>query len=151
MLGSKQTPAIIRQGARKPKEGEGHLYLHGEEWFTNQGAAQYSRCLKQVDRNFVFRAKGHPDVKGQVQMSFWTDPASGLREILLLIPKGQYGQLAKGVAYTIHPVNNVAGFRWKMKEGLTVTRELSLEEKLEALEERVKKLEQRLQEVEKKK
>jgi hypothetical protein len=119
-LESKDTPDVIRQGARRPKKGEGHLYLHVNEWFADQDKMQYLTFLKQVDRSFVFRAKGQPEVKGQVQLSFWTDAASGLREILLVIPKEEYAQMAKGVVYSIEPVNAVAGYQWKLKEGLTV-------------------------------
>jgi hypothetical protein len=150
-LGAKDTPEVIRQGARNPREGEGHLFLHGDEWFAGQDYVQYKKFLMRVDKHFVFRAKGHPDVKGQVELSFWTDASKNLREILLVIPKGEYAKLAKGVAYTIHPVNAVADYQWKVKKGLTIRRELSLEERLDELQERLEKLEKRLAEWEKKK
>jgi hypothetical protein len=150
-LESKDTPAVIRQGARRPKEGEGHLYLHADEWFADQGKEQYLPFLKQVDRSFVFRAKGQPDVKGQVQLSFWADGRTGLREILLVVPKSEYAKMAKGVIYTVHPVNATEGYQWKVKDGLTITREASWEEKFDSLQQRVEKLERRLQELEKQK
>jgi hypothetical protein len=150
-LESKETPEVIRTGARRPKEGEGHLYLHADEWFADRGKMQYVAFLKQVDRNFVFRAKGQPDVRGHVQHSFWSDGSVNLREILLVVPKGEYARMAKGVAYTIHPVNATAGHQWKVKDGLTITREVSLEEQLETLQQRLDKLEHRVQESEKKK
>ena len=150
-LASKDTPDVIRQGARRPKEGEGHMYLHGDEWFADQDKTQYLKFLRQVDRSFVFRAKGHTDVKGQVQLSFWTDPSSGLRDILLVIPKEEYAKMANGVAYAVHPMNSAAACQWRVKEGLTITRGQSLEEKQEILQERFNKLEKRLEELEKKK
>ena len=150
-LGSKDTPEVIRQGARRPKEGEGHLYVHGEEWFAAQDKAQYLKFLQQVDRNFLLRAERHPDIKGEIQISLWMDGRSNLREILLVISKDEYAKMAKGVAYTIQPVNSKANYQWKVKAGLTVTRELSLEEKLDALQERLDDLEKRSEEVEKKK
>jgi RNA polymerase sigma factor (sigma-70 family) len=121
-LESDDTPDVIRKGARKPKEGEGHLYIHVDEWFKDQDKTQYLPFLKQVDRGFVLRAEGQPDIKGQVQLSFWTDAASGLREILLVIPKEEYAKMAKGVAYSIRPGNSVAGYQWKVEDGLTVSR-----------------------------
>jgi ubiquinone biosynthesis protein UbiJ len=39
---------------------------------------------------------------------------------------------------------------WKVKDGLTIKREQSAEDKLDALQERVDKLEKRLEELEKK-
>jgi hypothetical protein len=120
-LESKETPNVIQQTARRPREGEGHLYIHADEWFQDQDKMQYMTFLKQVDRGFIFRAEGQPDVKAQVQLSFWADGGTGLREILLLVPKGEYAKMAKGVAYTIHPLNAVAGYQCKVKEGLTIS------------------------------
>ena len=150
-LESKDTAEMIRQGARRPKEGEGHVYIHADEWLPGQGKDQYLTFLNQVDRSLVFRAEGHPDVKGQVQPSFWVDDRSGLREILLIVPRDQYAKMARGVTYTIHPVHAVGGYEWKVKDGVTITREASLEEKLDGVIERVDKLEKRLQEIERQK
>jgi TolA-binding protein len=69
----------------------------------------------------------------------------------LVVPKNEYAKMAKGVGYTLHPVNAVAGYQWKVKDGLAITREASLEEKLDSLQRRVDKLEQRLKELEKQK
>jgi hypothetical protein len=60
--------------------------------------------------------------------------------------------MAKGVVYAIHPVNGVADYQWKVKDGLTIkrdTRELSAE-RLDTLQEQVNKLEKRLEELERK-
>jgi hypothetical protein len=149
--GSKDTPEVIRNTASKPQNGEGHLYVHGDEWFADQDHLQYKKFLQRADKSFVFRAKGHPDVKGAIQLSFWTDPSINLREILLVIPRDEFAKMTKGVAYTIQPVNAVAGYRWGVKEGLTISREPSLEDKLDALLERLDKLEKRVGELEKKK
>jgi hypothetical protein len=37
----------------------------------------------------------------------------------------------------------VVGYRWRVKEGLTITREMSVEEKLDALRESLDKLEKK--------
>jgi hypothetical protein len=152
-LGSKETPEVIRQTARPPHAGEGHLYVHADEWFPDQDHVQYKKFMARADRKFVLRAAGQPDVNAELQMSFWTDGRAGLREILVVIPADQLARMAKGVAYTLHPVNTNPDYHWKIKEGLTVTREdaKSVEDKLEALRERVEKLEKRLEEFEKKK
>ena len=143
-LGSKDTPEIIRQGAQRPKEGEGHLYMHGEEWFADQGKDQYLKFMQRADRNVTLRAKDHPTIKGEIQMSLWADGPTNLREILLVIPKSEYAKMAKSVDYSIQPVNSVSNFLWKVKGGLSVSRELSIEETLDALKERLDKLEKRL-------
>jgi hypothetical protein len=150
-LDSKDTPALIREGARRPTQGEGHLLIHGEEWVPDQDHLQYKKFMSRVDKNFLFRAKGQADIRGQMEMSFWTGGPSNLREILVVIPPQEFAKMAKGVAYTIHPVNAAADYQWKVKEGLTIKREPSAEEKLDALQERLDKLEKRLEELEKKK
>ena len=39
------------------------------------------------------------------------------------IPPEEYTKMARGIAYTIHPVNGKPGYTWKVKDGLTITRE----------------------------
>jgi len=112
------------------------LYVHGEEWFADQDRAQYLKFLQKVDRKLLLSSEGHPDIKCEIQMSLWADARSNLRDILLVISKDEYAQMAKRVAYTIQPVNSKANYQWKVNAGLTVTREMSLEEKLDALQER---------------
>jgi hypothetical protein len=128
-LQSTETPESIRQGARKPRQGEAHLYIHGDEWFPDRDKLQYQEFIARADKTFILRAKGHPEVKGALQMSFWADGPSNLREILMVVPKGEFAKMAKDVAYSIHPVNSVADYQWKVKEGLTVTRPATLEQK----------------------
>jgi hypothetical protein len=149
-LDSKDTPAPIREGARRPKEGEGHFYIHGDEWFQDQDHLQYKKFMMRVDKNLLLRAKGQPDIKAQVEMSFWTSGSSNLHEILVVIPTKEFAKMGQGVAYSIQPVNSMADYQWKVKEGLTIARELSLEKKVEKLQERLEKVEKRLKELEKK-
>ena len=42
---------------------------------------------------------------------------------MVMIPAAEYAKMAKGTPYTLHPVNGKPGFAWKVKEGLTFTRE----------------------------
>jgi hypothetical protein len=150
-LESKDTPDMIRQGARKPSNGEAHLFVHGEEWFADQDHLQYRNFINRADKRVVLRAEGHPDVKGEMQLSFWTNPPSDIRDILIVIPKDEAAKLAPGATYTLHPANSVADYQWKVKKGVTIARDEPLEEKLDALQKRVEKLEKRLEELEKKK
>jgi hypothetical protein len=103
--------------------GSGLLMIHGDEWFAGRDHLQYKVFMMRADRDLVFRAKGRPDVKGQVQISFYTQESKGLREIEVVIPPAEYAKMAKGVPYTLHPANGKPGYKWKVKEGLTLTRE----------------------------
>jgi hypothetical protein len=150
-LESKDAPEMIRQKAARPKDGEAHLYVHGEEWFPDQDHLQYRKFISRTDKSFVLRAEGHPDIKAEMQLSFWTHAPIDLRDILIVIRKEEFAKMAQGVAYTLHPANSVAEYKWKMKEGLTITRDVPLEEKLDTLQKRLEKLEKRVEELEKKK
>ena len=96
--------------------------IHGQEWFPGRDHLQYKEFMRRADPAIVFRAKGHKDVKGFVTMSFVTG-SNALREMEVLILPEEFKKMAKGVAYTIHPVNGKPGYTWKVKEGLTITRE----------------------------
>lgn len=79
--------------------------------------------MKRSDRNFVLRAKGKPDVNAQVQMSFWTAPSRDLREIEVLIPPADLPKMAKGTAYSLHPINDNPRYGRKVRDGVTITRD----------------------------
>jgi hypothetical protein len=103
--------------------GDNQLMIHCNEWFPDRDHLQYKVFMYRADPELVFRAKGRPDVKARVEMGFFTNPSNGVREILVLIPSAEYATMAKGVPYTLHPVNGRPGYAWKVKEGLTFTRE----------------------------
>ena len=103
--------------------GDNQLMIHCDEWFPDRDHLQYKVFMYRADPELVFRAKGRPDVKARVEMGFITNPSTGLREILVTIPSAEYAKMAKGTPYTLHPVNGKAGYAWKVKDGLTFTRE----------------------------
>ena len=105
----------------QPDPRLGRLMIHGEEWFPDRNHLQYKEFMRRADRDFLFRAKGHPDVKGFLTMSFVT-ASTDVRDMEVLIPAEEFAKMAKGVAYTIHPINGKAGYTWKVKDGLTIAR-----------------------------
>ncbi len=122
--GSKEMPRTIQYPPGRHAEGTGHLLIHGEEWFEDAGNhLQYKVFLERADKKIMFKAKGQPDIKGEIKMSFWTAPAEKVREIELIIPPKEFAKMAKGVPYTLHPVNSNARYQWKVREGVTITRE----------------------------
>jgi RNA polymerase sigma factor (sigma-70 family) len=130
---STDAPQVIRERSRRPRVGEGHLYVHVKERLASQDTVQYLKFLKQADRRFLFRAKDRPEIKGEVQFSIWSDSASDLREILLVIPKEEYAKMAPGVEYSINPANSTAGYQWKITGGLTIRRGPSSDNTVDAL------------------
>jgi hypothetical protein len=109
--------------ARPLPPGDNELMIHCDEWFADRDHVQYKVFMRRADPELVFRAKGRPDVKARVEMSFITHPSQGLREIMVLIPSAEHAKMEKGTPYTLHAVNGRPGYEWKVKEGLTFTRE----------------------------
>jgi hypothetical protein len=122
--GSKEMPSMVNYAPNRHPAGTGHLLIHTEEWFEDAGDyLQYRVFLHRADKNIVFKARGKSDVKGQIQTSFWTHASSNLREIEVIIPPDEFAKMAKGVPYTLHPVNSNPRYQWKVREGVTITRE----------------------------
>jgi hypothetical protein len=116
-------PSLVQYPPGRVPEGTGHLLVHGEEWFEDAGDyLQYKAFLRQADPNLTFKAEGRPDVRGKIRLSFWTDPSKDVREIEVVIPPDEFAKMAKGVSYTLHPVNANPRYRWKVREGVTITR-----------------------------
>lgn len=129
-----------------------HFFVHCREWVDNAGDyLQYKLFMQRADRNFVLRAKGRPDVPCQVSTSFYTHRSRNLCELEVVVPSAEFTKLVKETAYTLHPVNTVAGYRWEVKDGVTLRREPALGEKLDAILDRLDRIEKRVAELEKKK
>jgi hypothetical protein len=110
-------------GAKAPADGAGHLLVHGDEWFENAADyLQYKAFMKRSDRDFIFRAKGQPDVKGALSMTFFTHASTSIRELEIIIPPAELAKMARGVPYTLQPRNSRADFQWRVTSGLTITR-----------------------------
>jgi RNA polymerase sigma factor (sigma-70 family) len=124
-LGSKDVPEYVRDHAgRPPQDGSGRLFFHGEEWLNDAGDyLQYKAFLWRADPEFILKAKDQPDVKARVGGTYYTHATTKLREMEVVIPAPEMAKMAKGVAYTIHPVNGKKGYEWKVRDGVTVTRE----------------------------
>jgi hypothetical protein len=104
--------------------GDRRFYIHCREWLDNAGDyLQYKLFMRRADRRLVLRAKGQPDVACQISMNFYTNHSENLCELEVVIPAAEYARMAKSVAYTLHPLNGKQGFEWRVREGLTLTRE----------------------------
>jgi hypothetical protein len=123
-LGSKETPAIVRDSTSAPQDGSGRLYVRGEEWLADAGDyLQYKAFLWRADTEFVLKAKGQPDVKARVTGNFITYISEKVRDMEVVVAADEMKKMEKGVAYTLHPVNGKKGYEWKVGDGVTVTRE----------------------------
>jgi RNA polymerase sigma factor (sigma-70 family) len=102
---------------------DAHFFVHCQEWLEDAGDyLQYKLFMRRADRNFLLRAKGQPDVSCQISMNFYTHRSRHLCELEVVIPSSEYAKMARGVQYTIHPLNGKKGYEWKVHEGVKLTR-----------------------------
>ena len=134
-------PEVREMAARSGGQG-GRFFVHGAEWFADMDHLQYKVFMRRADKNFLLRAEGHPDVPCSITMGFVTNGSKNLRDLEVLLPQGEES-LAKGVRYRLHPLNAGSEYHWKVKDGLTISRPVSLEEKVKELERRIETLERR--------
>jgi hypothetical protein len=150
---AKDAPSQIQdaKGASIPS-GATRLWLHGDEWFDDAGDyLQYKLFLGRVDGNFVLRSKGHEALKCHLSGLYVTLASQKVREMELVISSEEYAKMTKGTAYTLEPVNSKPNYKWKVRVGLTITRQPTVDEKLDAIMERLDRLEKQVEELQKKK
>jgi RNA polymerase sigma factor (sigma-70 family) len=120
---AKDAPAEIRELKWSKEPGSGRFFIHCHEWFDDAGEyLQYKLFMRRSDRKFILRAKGQTDVACELSQSFFTLRSKKLCELEVVISPAEYGKMASGVAYTLHPVNGKKEYEWKVREGLTLTR-----------------------------
>jgi hypothetical protein len=121
---AEDAPAEIRELKWGKEAGSGRFFVHCAEWLENAGDyLQYKLFMRRADTGFVLRAKGQPDVSCKVSMNFYTQRSRNLCELEVIIPADGFAKMVKGVAYTLHPANGRKGYEWKVREGLTLTRD----------------------------
>jgi hypothetical protein len=122
--GSKDVPNFLQGRISRPRDGSGLLLLHGEEWLADgDGYLQYKVFLMRADPEFVLKAEGKPDVRARLGGQYFTAPDQNVHDMEVMIPAAEFAKMARGVRYTIHPANGSKGYGWRVREGLTVTRE----------------------------
>jgi hypothetical protein len=65
---------------------------------------------------FVLRAEAQLDVKAGLSSAFTTWASREIREF----EPAEFGKVAKRVRYTLHPANGRSGYKWGIKDGMTV-------------------------------
>ena len=71
-------------------------------------------------RELVLRAPGKPDVTCRLSQSFIAGGPQKLRELEVVLPASEFAKMAKGVAYTLHPVNGKKGYTWAVGDGVAI-------------------------------
>ena len=103
-------------------DGSRSLLVHAEEWFEDESGPQYRPFLEAAGKEFLFKADGRQDVHGRVTTSSITWHSRNLHEIEVLIPREEFAKLAPGVEYALTPPDDVAGYAWKTKGRVMITK-----------------------------
>lgn len=121
---SKDAPKAARNSRSGAPPGGRRFFIHCDEWLADAGDyLQYKLFMRRSDRHFVLKARGRPDVPCQVSMNFYTGGPEKLCELEVVIAPAAYSKMASGVPYSLHPLNGKKGHRWKVRDGLSLTRE----------------------------
>ncbi|MHC4570611.1 MAG: HAAS signaling domain-containing protein [Planctomycetota bacterium] len=111
---SDQRPQWI-SGDAVPKDNDGHMLFHVDEWFEEMGTtAQYRPFLNKVDKRFVLKAEGYPDVHANAERGCWS------QEFYVRIPEKEYVKMKANIPYTVHPLNLRPKYQWKVSYGVAV-------------------------------
>jgi hypothetical protein len=113
--------AIKRANQFRRSDGSGQLFIHGEEWIDGEPWQQYKVFLQAAGKEWLLQADGRPDIRGRITTgSIIGSP--DIRELEIVIPREEFARMQPGIAYTLTPRNEVAGYEWKTKGRVTVTK-----------------------------
>jgi hypothetical protein len=108
--------------AEPPPEPGGHLLFHVNEWIDGIGYTQIKQFMRRADPEFRLVAAGHPDVGAKMIHRYYAHATTNVREIHLHIPPAEYAKMKAGVPYRPVPRNMNEKYRWRIAEGVTLTR-----------------------------
>jgi RNA polymerase sigma factor (sigma-70 family) len=104
------------------KDGSRSLLIHADEWFDEETGRQYRPFLEAAAKEYLLRADGCPDVHGRITTASITWHTRNLHEIEVIIPREEYAKMVPGVEYTLAPRNEVAGYEWRIRGRVTITK-----------------------------
>jgi hypothetical protein len=110
---SKERPGWIPSEA-VPRDHDGHILFHINEWFEGEGINQYKSFYNKVDKRFILKSKDHPHVRANAERGYWR------QEFYARIPQKEHMKMATGVAYTIHPMNSNPQYQWEVSQEVTI-------------------------------
>ncbi len=111
---SKERPTWISEDEVEQGK-DGHILIHIEEW-PDDMLQTYERFYYAVDKTFMLKAEGHQDVEAEAERGCWN------QEFYLRISQEEYEKMVRNIPYTLQPVNQVPQYQWKVKQGVTITK-----------------------------
>jgi len=110
---SSERPGLIPSDA-VPDDTDGHILFHVDEWFGGEDIAQYRSFYNEVDKGFVLKSEGYPDLYAFAERGYWG------QEFYIRVPEKEYTKMEVGVPYTVCPVNSNPKKQWKVSQGVTI-------------------------------
>jgi len=88
---------------------------------STAGASDFSNFYRDVNKRFVLRADGQPDVPAEAIMKYWVDLNSDVNDFILRITALDFSRMAPGVRYALTWSSGEA-LRRRIAEGAVLAR-----------------------------
>ena len=108
---SPDRPKWIR-AEKVPKDGSGHLLMHVEH---DIDPAELWPFYSNIDKQFVFKSVGHPDVRARAERGYW-----GASEFYIRIAERDLSKMVEGVTYEL--AVTTADTNWRVEPGVSVVK-----------------------------
>ncbi len=95
-----------------------------EDWMEGQDHQQLNAFKDKVVFEFVLKAEGHEDVRvpSHSFRGTWSAGHGDFQGFVVYLPASERVKIARGVAYTISPVNQNKEHYWQVGQGVTLVR-----------------------------
>jgi len=114
----------IPEGARGLFGNKDHFIISIDEWMAGQDVRQLDAFQEKVAFRFLLKAPGHDDVQ-ITEKHLQGNCSSGrgaFQGFVVGLPASELGKIARGVAYTLVPVDQRGEYTWQVKAGVELIR-----------------------------
>jgi hypothetical protein len=113
----------LPEWARELSEGVDFI-ITIEDWLEGQDHQQLNAFKDKVVFEFVLTAEGHEDIRvpSDSFRGTWSAGHGDFQGFVVYLPASERERIARGVAYTISPVNQGKEYYWQVGQGVTLVR-----------------------------
>ncbi len=116
--GAATNPSDIPPANQMP--GSVDFLIGIKEWVEGHNRNQMTRYYKHASHDFVLKAAGHPDVRFTLDGGSINNYGTHFQVYTAHIADADRNKLAPNVAYSIHPLNTSAVYKWIVAPGVTL-------------------------------
>lgn len=107
---SDERPEWIKEESVEKNE-DGHILVRVDASYDD-----LQLVYPKLEKVFFFRAEGQPEVRAMAERGYWSS------ECYVRIPVEEYTKMKAGIAYRIVPAGAEGEYRWKVADGVTISR-----------------------------